>query len=100
MTCSRCGEETPGIAPHHTRIEDCLDFLRLSVTQLNLYVARAEIEAQSSRRRAEALAAILQEIADLARPEIEPGVLPSLVRRIRKLATEQAPARVKPPASR
>jgi len=73
MTCSRCGEETKGIAPHHARIEDCLDFLRLSVTQLNLYVARAEIEAQAARRRAETLLAILQEIADLARPQIMIG---------------------------
>ena len=80
----------------HARVDDCLDFLRLSVTQLNLYVARAELEAQAARRRAEALVAILQEIADLARPEVDPGVLPALLRRIRKLATEQAPPRQKP----
>jgi len=101
MTCSRCGEETKGIAPHHARIEDCLDFLRLSVTQLNLYVARAEIEAQDARRRAETLLAILQEIADLARPEVEPGVLPALIRRIKRLALEQGPPpRAKPTAAR
>lgn len=100
MTCSRCGEETPGPRADHARVEDCLDFLRLSVTQLNLYVARTEIELQAVRRRAEALVAILQEIADLARPELETGVLPALLRRIRKLATEQAPARGKPPAER
>ena len=95
MTCSRCGEETRGIAPFHARIEDCLDFLRLSVTQLNLYVARAELEAESARRRAETLLAILQEIADLARPEVEPGVLPALIRRIKRLALEQGPPRMK-----
>ena len=100
MTCSRCGEETLGPRADHARVEDCLDFLRLSVTQLNLYVARTEIELQAVRRRAEALVAILQEIADLARPELETGVLPALLRRIRKLATEQAPARGKPPAER
>ena len=93
MTCSRCGEETKGLALNHSRIEDCLDFLRLSLTQLNLYVARAEIEKEAARRRAETLLAILQEIADLARPELEPGVLPALVRRIKKLALEQTPAR-------
>ena len=100
MTCSRCGEETRGFAPHHARVEDCLDFLRLSVTQLNLYVARAELEAQAARRRAEALLAILQEIADLARPEMEPGVLPALVRRIKRLALEQSPARGRSSAAR
>jgi hypothetical protein len=100
MTCSRCGEETKGLAFHHARIEDCLDFLRLSLTQLNLYVARAEIEKEGARRRAETLLAILQEIAALARPEVEPGVLPALVRRIKKLALEQAPARPKPSAVR
>ncbi|HYR96801.1 MAG TPA: hypothetical protein VEM57_08690 [Candidatus Binatus sp.] len=96
MTCSRCGEETNGVAPSHATLEDCLDFLRLSVTQLNLYVARAELEAQSARRRAEGLLAILQEIADVARPEVEPTVLPALVRRIKKLATGQTPVRAKP----
>jgi hypothetical protein len=100
VTCSHCGEETTGTRADHQRVEDCLDFLRLSVTQLNLYVARAELQAQAARRRAEALVAILQEIADLARPELEPGVLPALLRRIRKLATEQAPARSKPHAVR
>jgi len=100
VTCSRCGEETRGLAPQHPRIEDCLDFLRLSVTQLNLYVARAELEAQAMRRRAETLLAILEEIADLARPDLEPGVLPALLRRIKKLALEQTPARGKPPAAR
>ena len=100
MTCSRCGEETKGIADH-ARIEDCLDFLRLSVTQLNLYVARTELQAQSARRRAETLLAILQEIADLARPELEPGVLPALIRRIKRLALEQGPPpRMKPSAAR
>jgi hypothetical protein len=96
VTCSRCGEETTGIARDHAQIEDCLDFLRLSVTQLNLYVARAELETEAVRRRGEALVAILQEIADLARPEVDAGVLPALLRRIRKLATEQAPPRLKP----
>jgi hypothetical protein len=96
VSCSRCGEETTGIARDHDRIEDCLDFLSLSVTQLNLYVARAELEAQAVRRRGEALVSILQEIADLARPDVDPDVLPALVRRIRKLATEQTPPRQKP----
>jgi hypothetical protein len=100
MTCSRCGEETKGFALNHARIEDCLDFLRLSLTQLNLYVARAEIEKEAARRRAETLLVILQEIADLARPELEPGVLPALIRRIKKLALEQTPARPKPSAAR
>ena len=96
MSCSRGGEEPTGIARDHDRIEDCLDFLSLSVTQLNLYVARAELEAQAVRRRGEALVSILQEIADLARPDVDPDVLPALVRRIRKLATEQTPPRQKP----
>jgi len=100
MTCSRCGEETKGLATCHGRIEDCLDFLRLSVTQLNLYVARSELEKQAVRRRADTLLAILQEIADLARPELEPGVLPALVRRIKRLALEQTPARTKSSAAR
>ncbi len=100
MTCSRCGEETKGLAPFHARIEDCLDFLRLSVTQLNLYVARSELEKEAARRRAETLLAILQEIAELARPELEPGVLPALVQRIKKLALEQTPGRPKASASR
>jgi len=95
MTCARCGEETSGLASRHERIEDCLDFLRLSVTQLNLYVARVELEAQAARRRGEMLLAILQEIADLARPELDSGVLPALVRRIKKLALEQMPGRAK-----
>jgi hypothetical protein len=95
MACCRCGEETTGLAPRHERVEDCLDFLRLSVTHLNLYVARAELQSEASRRRADALLAILQEIADLARPELDAGVLPALVRRIRKLALEQTPARAK-----
>jgi hypothetical protein len=100
VTCSRCGEETSGAAPRHASLEDCLDFLRLSVTQLNLYVARAELETQAAQRRAEGLLAILQEISDLARPEVDPSVLPSLVRRIRKLATGQAPVRAKSTAER
>jgi len=100
VTCSRCGEETSGFRPAHDDVEECLDFLRLSVTQLNLYVARAELETQAARRRSEALLAILQEIADLARPEVDAGVLPSLVRRIRKLAAEQTPARPKASAPR
>ena len=100
MTCSRCGEETRGLATYHARLEDCLDFLRLSVTQLNLYVARAELDAQAMRRRAETLLVILEEIADLARPEVNPGVLPAVLRRIKKLALEQAPMRGKPPAAR
>lgn len=98
MTCPRCGEETGRLV--HERVEDCLDFLRLSVTQLNLYVARAELQAQAARRRADTLLAILQEIADLARPEVTPGVLPALVRRIRRLALEQAPGRGKSTAAR
>jgi hypothetical protein len=100
MTCSRCGEETSGLATRHEHVEDCLDFLRLSVTQLNLYVARAELEAQASRRRAETLLAILHEIADLARPELDAGVLPALVRRIKKLALEQMPRGAKVTAIR
>jgi hypothetical protein len=100
VTCSRCGEETSGLRPAHEDVEECLDFLRLSVTQLTLYVARAELEVQGARRRSEALLAILQEIAELARPEVDASILPSLVRRIRRLAAEQAPVRPKPSASR
>ena len=56
--------------------------------------------ASEMTRRAEGLLAILQEISDLARPEIEPTVLPALVRRIKKLAMGQAPVRAKPTAAR
>ncbi len=84
MPCSRCGEETSG--RDHLSVEDYLNFLRLSLTQLNVYVARAELEAEAARRRAEALMALLQQIADVARPEVDPTALPALVRRIRKLA--------------
>ena len=87
MPCSRCGEETSG--RDHLSVEDCLNFLRLSLTQLNVYVARAELEAEAARRRAEALMALLQQIADVARPEVDPTALPALVRRIRKLALGQ-----------
>jgi len=87
VPCSRCGEETSG--PDHQSLQDCLDFLRLSLTQLNVYVARAELEAEAARRRAAALMALLQQIADVARPEVEPAALPALVRRIRKLALGQ-----------
>jgi hypothetical protein len=97
MPCSRCGEETSGSECDHASLEDCLDFLRLSVTQLNLYVARAELEAQAARRRADALMTLLQQIADVARPELQPDVLPALVRRIRKIALGQV-ARGKPDA--
>lgn len=86
MTCCRCGEES---ATRHESVEDCLDFLRLSVTQLNLYVARSELDAQAARRRAAALSDVLQRIADLARPDADPSALPELVRRIHKLATGQ-----------
>ena len=84
MPCSRCGEETSG--RDHQSLQDCLDFLRLSVTQLNVYVARAALEAEAARRRADALMVLLQQIADVARPEVDPTALPALVRRIRKLA--------------
>jgi hypothetical protein len=84
VPCSRCGEETSG--RDHPSLQDCLDFLRLSVTQLTLYVARSELAAEGARRRAEALNALLQEIADVAKPESDPAALPELVRRIRKLA--------------
>jgi len=100
VTCSRCGEETSGPRSDHRHIEDCLDFLRLSVTQLNLYVARAELGAQAAQRRADALVQILREIAELAREDADASVLPSLLRRIRKLAAEQAPAPSKPSATR
>ena len=90
MPCSRCGEEMS--AGDHRSVQDCLDFLRLSVTHLNVYVARAELEAEAARRRAEALMALLQQIADVARPEVEPDALPELVRRIRKLALGQVSA--------
>ena len=95
MTCSRCGEESPA---RHDSVGDCLDFLRLSVTQLNLYVARSELDAQAARRRAAALADVLQRIADLARPDADPAALPELVHRIRKLATGQTALRGMPRA--
>ncbi len=94
MPCSRCGEETSG--RDHQSVQDCLDFLRLSVTQLNVYVARAELEAEAARRRAEALMALLQQIADVARPEVEPAALPALMRRIKKLALGQVSTPGKP----
>ncbi len=94
MPCSRCGEETSG-RDHHS-LQDCLDYLRLSVTQLNVYVARAELEAEAARRRAEALMSLLQQIADVARPEVEPAALPALMRRIRKLAMGQVSTPGKP----
>jgi hypothetical protein len=84
------------VAAHHAKIEDCLDFLRLSVTQLNLYVARSELEAQAARRQAAALLQLLQEIADLARPDLDATALPDVVRRIKKLAIGQAGGRGKP----
>ena len=77
-------------------MQDCLDFLRLSLTQLNVYVARAELEAEAARRRADALMALLQQIADVARPEIDPTALPALVRRIRRLAMGLVATRGKP----
>ncbi len=94
MSCSRCGEETS--ERDHPSLQDCLDFLRLSVTQLNLYVARAELGAEAARRRADALMTLLQEIADAARPDLEPLTLPDLVRRIRKLALGQVSPPGKP----
>ena len=94
MPCSRCGEETSG--RDHLSVEDCLNFLRLSLTQLNVYVARAELEAEAARRRAAALMALLQQIANVARPEVEPAALPALVRRIRKLALGQVSTPGKP----
>ncbi len=94
MPCSRCGEETSG--RDHPSLQDCFDFLRLSVTQLNLYVARAELAAEAARRHAEALMALLQQIADVAQPGIEPAALPALVRRIRKLALGQVSTPGKP----
>ena len=94
MPCSRCGEETSG--RDHQSLQDCLDFLRLSVTQLNVYVARAELEAEAARRRAEALMSLLQQIADVARPEVEPAALPALMRRIRRLAMGQVSTPGKP----
>jgi hypothetical protein len=89
VTCSRCGEETREPADH-TQIEDCLNFLRLSVTQLNVYVARASLESESARRQAAVLMDVLQEIAELARPDLDPGSLADAVRRIKKLAIGQA----------
>jgi len=94
VPCSRCGEETSG-RDHHS-LQDCLDFLRLSLTQLNVYVARAELEAEAARRRAEALMARLQHIADVARPEAEPAALPALMRRIRRIAQGQVSSPGKP----
>ena len=86
VTCCRCGEES---SARHESVEDCLDFLRLSVTQLNLYVARSELDAQGARREAAVLKDIMQQIADLARPDADPAKLPDLVRRIHRLATGQ-----------
>ena len=97
MTCCRCGEES---SARHESVEDCLDFLRLSVTQLNLYVARSELDAQAARRHAAALADVMQTIADLARPDADPKALPDLVLRIRKLATGQTAMRGTPRADR
>jgi hypothetical protein len=93
LTCCRCGEES---SARHESVEDCLDFLRLSVAQLNLYVARSELDAQSARRRAAALSDVLQGIADLARPDADPSALPELVHRIRRLATGQTALRSLP----
>jgi hypothetical protein len=84
----------------HESVEDCLDFLRLSVTQLNLYVARSELDAQAARRHAAALTDVMQKIADLARPDADPKTLPELVHRIRKLATGQTAMRGTPRADR
>jgi hypothetical protein len=97
LTCCRCGEES---SARHESVEDCLDFLRLSVTQLNLYVARSALDAQAARRRSAALADVLQRIADLARPDADPTALPEIVRRIRKLATGQPALRGLPGADR
>ena len=97
MPCARCGEETSG--QDHQTVQDCLDFLRLSLTQLNVYVARAEVKAEAARRRAEALMALLQQIADVARPDVDPTALPALVRRIRRLAMGLVVTRAKPERS-
>ena len=97
MTCCRCGEES---SARHESVEDCLDFLRLSVTQLNLYVARSELDAQAARRHLAALSDVLQRIADLARPDADPSALPEIVHRIRKLATGQTALRGLPRADR
>jgi hypothetical protein len=40
--------------------------------------------------------ALLQQIADVARPEVEPAALPALMRRIRKLALGQVSTPGKP----
>ena len=97
VTCCRCGEES---SARHESVEDCLDFLRLSVTQLNLFVARCALDAQAERRHAAALADVMQKIADLARPDVDPKTLPELVHRIRKLATGQTAMRGTPSADR
>jgi hypothetical protein len=97
VTCCRCGEES---SARHESLEDCLDFLRLSVTQLNLYVARSELDTRAARRHAAVLADVLQTIADLARPDADPKTLPELVDRIRKLATGQTAMRGTPRADR
>jgi len=39
---------------------------------------------------------LLQQIADVARPEVEPAALPALMRRIRKLAMGQVSTPGKP----
>lgn len=93
VTCCRCGEES---SARHESVEDCLNFLRLSVAQLNLYVARAELDAQSVRRRAAALTDALQKIADLARSDGDPERMPEAMLRIRKLATGQSAMRGTP----
>ena len=83
MPCSCCGEETSG--RDHKSLQDCLDFLRLSVTQLNVYVARAELEAEAARRRASALMALLQQIADVTLGQIQTlaVIVPVVTRRNR-----------------
>jgi hypothetical protein len=88
VTCSRCGEDIPASEQPHQSVEDCLAALRFVVAGLSRYVARAELEAATARHEVQVLRTLLQRIADVARPEASPTVLPSLMRRIRKLAAD------------
>lgn len=99
MTCARCGEQIVAPERPHGSIGDCLHALRFTVAGLSLYVARAELEALAARRQTQELKTLLQRIADIARPGVATTALPSLMRRIRKLANGQPFAKGKSTAA-
>lgn len=75
----------------HDSIEECLHALRFTVAGLSLSIARAEIDAVTARRETQALKTLLQQIAGIAHPGAATNALPSLMRRIRKLAKVSPP---------